>query len=518
MSITITRLTVEHYPYPSTSTSSSTSSPSTPPLFLGISHPRPRLSWRYSSSTSSSSIKDWTQTSYEIQITRSTTSESYPVQSSENVLVPWPSEAAPLRPKESSRIRVKAVGSDGDVIESEEVILEGALNPDGSDWKGAEVITAPEEPTPTTTNTDSEGEKKSTSKRPFKLRRKFLTPSTSSQKSRIYSTALGLYSLTLNSHPLTPDLLTPGWQSYNHRLHYQTYDVSSYLAAPGEENVLEAWVAEGWYAGEMGWMRKRVYGERFGLLLQLEIDDKPIVTTNTSENEGWEWSYGEITKSEIYDGESWDYTQPPTAWSKGVESLGQPKGTLISPEAPPIRRTETLPVKKVILTPSGKIILDFGQNLVGWVKIHQLPTVGTVDDTDTEGVELILSHAEVLEKDELGTRPLRSAKCQDRIKLAPGRGRGRGEGAGAGGEWEPKFTFHGFRYLQIDNYPTSDPFTTSSFPKENFSAVVIHTAMDPTGWFECSHELLNKLWTNARWGMRGNFVGVPTDCPQRDER
>ncbi|WP_258229395.1 family 78 glycoside hydrolase catalytic domain, partial [Arthrobacter sp. HMWF013] len=160
--------------------------------------------------------------------------------------------------------------------------------------------------------------------------------------------------------------------------------------------------------------------------------------------------------------------------------------------APPVRRIEELPVKDVLITPSGATVLDFGQNLVGRLRIRV---------SGDAGHTIILRHAEVLEDGELSLRPLREAAATDTYTLA-----GNGEE-----EWEPRFTFHGFRYAQVDNWPGElDPAA--------ITAVVIHNDMRRTGWFECSDPLLNRLHENALWGMRGNFLALPTDCPQRDER
>ena len=165
------------------------------------------------------------------------------------------------------------------------------------------------------------------------------------------------------------------------------------------------------------------------------------------------------------------------------------------PEArvsPFVRRLEELPVVEVITTPSGKTVLDFGQNLVGRLRMRV---------TGPAGTEIVLRHAEVLEHGELGTRPLRQAAATDRLTLA-----GDGEL-----EWEPEFTFHGFRYAEISGWP-------GEFDPSAVTAVVIHSDMERTGWFETSDALVNKLHENVVWGLRGNFLYVPTDCPQRDER
>ncbi|MFJ4623960.1 family 78 glycoside hydrolase catalytic domain [Streptomyces sp. NPDC088812] len=167
-------------------------------------------------------------------------------------------------------------------------------------------------------------------------------------------------------------------------------------------------------------------------------------------------------------------------------------GRLVAPDGPPVRRTELVDPVAVITSPSGRTVLDFGQNLVGRLRIRVSGEAGRT---------VTLRHAEVLENGELGTRPLRRAEATDSYTL-------RGGGTE---EWEPRFTFHGFRYAEVDGWP-------GEIAPGDLRAVVCHTDMRRTGWFECSDPLVNKLHENVVWSMRGNFLDIPTDCPQRDER
>ncbi|KAJ0275101.1 hypothetical protein COL922a_014555, partial [Colletotrichum nupharicola] len=166
---------------------------------------------------------------------------------------------------------------------------------------------------------------------------------------------------------------------------------------------------------------------------------------------------------------------------------------LAAPLGPPIRATEQVAVREVITSPSGKTILDFGQNLVGYIR------VSVPGDSSLGGKTITISHAEVLDQGEIATRPLRFAKATDKLILS-----------GKPLEWTPKFTFHGFRYARVDGMDDLSAIT--------FTAMVIHSDMARTGWFRCSNTLINRLHSNIVWSMRGNFVGLPTDCPQRDER
>jgi alpha-L-rhamnosidase len=240
----------------------------------------------------------------------------------------------------------------------------------------------------------------------------------------------------INGHVVGDQLLTPGWQSYHHRLYYQTYDVTT-LLNPGE-NVIGVYIGEGWYAGRLGRPGvSNIWGDRLGFLGQLEVDGKLILQTDST------WDYleaGPVLSSEIYNGEEFDSRLNDPLWSTlgegdgsgntrevfpPAEQLPFPPAELIAPEVPPVRRIMELKAQQIITTPSGKKVLDFGQNLVGWLRVNiDIPSVGTV----------LIRHAEVMEHEELGTRPLRTARAQALIYLG-----------GSTKNYEPKFTFYGFR-------------------------------------------------------------------------
>ena len=203
----------------------------------------------------------------------------------------------------------------------------------------------------------------------------------------------------------------------------------------------------------------------------------------------------------IYDGETYDARLEPVGWSASgfndahwttVRRLERSLEALSSPLSPPVRRIQTIQPESIVLSPSGKTIVDFGQNLVGWLSIRVQGPAGQT---------ITLRHAEVLEHGELGTHPLRMAEATDHYTLRGGEAE----------TWEPRFTFHGFRYAEVEGWQ-------GELKPSDITAVVLHSDMERTGWFECSDPLLNRLHENVVWGMRGNFVDVPTDCPQRDER
>ncbi|KAJ5887274.1 hypothetical protein N7504_011321 [Penicillium tannophilum] len=452
---------------------------------LGIGTPSPRISWKFAATEHT--VPNWEQKSYDIEIQRGSSSpESYHVNASKSVLVPWPSQ--PLVSREPAQVRVRSHG--GPCNEPTEwsswtTVECGLLNP--QDWT-ARAITSPAK--------QAEGPL-----RPLRLRKTFKLSADALQDAHLYITSLGVFQAYINGIPVGDHCMAPGWTSYHHRLNYEVFDVASLLRA-NEENVIAVELAEGWYATRLGFLggQRFIYGDEMALIAQLEIksvQDRVSVVSDAS----WKCHASALITSEIYDGEVYDAREEQKGWNTllfdqesswdAVRETEFPKTEFVAPNAPPVRVTQTVKPIEIITTPSGKKIVDFGQNLVGRVRIPSLinPTGHTVT----------LIHAEVLENQELGIRPLRIAKCTDTI-------------ISAGSEifdWSPRFTFHGFRYVQIGGWnPTL----------ENLVAEVMHTDLHRTGWFNCSHEMINKLHENATWSMRGNFLSLPTDCPQRDER
>ena len=297
------------------------------------------------------------------------------------------------------------------------------------------------------------------------------------------------------------DALTPGWTSYHRRLRYQAYDVTD-LVRPGA-NAIGFQVADGWWRGRLGFVpgARDTYGTFLGLLAQLEItrtDGSRIVIVSDAT---WRSATGRgpVRFADLYDGERYDATRELPGWSgAGFDDSGWAAcragaldvATLVAPDGPPVRATEGRAVRETITTPSGRTVLDFGQNLVGRLRIRV---------RGRRGSTVTIRHAEVLEDGELGVRPLRTARATDSYTL---------RGDPGGEDWEPEFTIHGFRYAEV----------SGDYDDLSAVAMVYHSDLERTGWFACSDELLTRLHENIVWGMRGNFVDVPTDCPQRDER
>ncbi len=320
------------------------------------------------------------------------------------------------------------------------------------------------------------------------------------RSARLRATALGVVETFLNGQRIGDDVLSPGWTSYTHRIAVTTTDVTDMLVAG--ENALGAIVGEGWAVGRIGFEHKRHhYSDRPALYLELELDYGDRVEIIGTDSR-FRYAEGAVRSASIYDGEDYDARLEPEGWSEPGfdDSAWAPAvahevdlGVLVDDAAPPIRRTQELPAVSVLTTPSGRTVVDFGQVLTGWVRLRV---------SGPRGHTVTLRHAELLNaQGEAEYETLRTAKATDRYTL-------RGEGVET---WEPAFTFHGFRYVDVEGWP-------GELDAADLTALVVHSDMERTGWLETSDPLLSRLHENVVWSMRGNFVGVPTDCPQRDER
>jgi alpha-L-rhamnosidase len=336
---------------------------------------------------------------------------------------------------------------------------------------------------------------------PGPLLRKEFTLRGAIKSGRAYVTCLGLYEMELNGRRVGDQVFTPGWTSYNKRLQYQTYDVTNQLR-PGK-NAIGVMLGDGWYRGYITWdMRRNFYGDKPALLLQLHVvyenGDSEIIATE----ETWKASTGAILSSDIYNGEVYDARLEKKGWSEpnfddagwsGAKIIEHGKTILVAPIGPAVRKIEEIKPIAVIKTPAGETVFDMGQNMVGWVRLKVQGQAGAT---------VTLRHAEVLTKEgNFYLANLRKAEQKVQYTL-------KGNGVEI---YEPHFTFQGFRYVSVENFSgTPTP--------ENLTGIVIHSDMARTGSFECSHPLLSQLQRNIQWGQKGNFLDVPTDCPQRDER
>ncbi|WP_156759008.1 glycoside hydrolase family 78 protein [Microbacterium karelineae] len=457
--IAITRLSAEHHTEP-----------------LGIGEAAPRLSW-----VTGTDIPGWRQAAYELASGEETTGR---VDSAEQVLVDWP--FAPLASRERREVRVRVWGEDGSASDwSTPLAIEAGLL-DPALWEASLVA-------PILPEVGEGGE-------PAALLRGEVDLPDGVVSARIRATAHGVMTLTLNGSAVGDDVLHPGWTTYEKRLRFRTWDVTSQVRSGA--NAIGVHLADGWFRGYLGFGGKRaIYGDATAALVQLEatLDDGTVVVRGTDGS--WRSTLGPVTRADLYMGETYDARRAIAGWDEpgfddsdwsAATAVPFDARTLVHPDGPPVRRTETLAVAEVIRTPSGRAVLDFGQNLVGRVRV----SVPAMDP----GSVVTLRHAEVLENGELGTRPLRAARATDELVSA-----------GEAFAYEPQFTFHGFRYVEVDGWP-------GEVGPSAFEAVVTHTDMRRLGAFEASDPLLSRLHENVVWGMRGNFLDVPTDCPQRDER
>ncbi|WP_245343402.1 alpha-L-rhamnosidase [Aeromicrobium fastidiosum] len=314
--------------------------------------------------------------------------------------------------------------------------------------------------------------------------------------------SLGVHDVRVNGAPVSDDVLSPGWSSYEWRLRYRTHDVSRLVA---NTTVVTALVGNGWHRGRLGFMAGRAfYGQRLGLIAELEVTfgDGHVQTVLTDDS--WTAHPSDVLENDLYDGQTIDAGRRAAAW---YEPGAQPDLTIptigidfdttrLAPYVgPPVTRQDVITPVAVWTSPSGRTLVDFGQNLVGWLRFTVRGPAGS---------EIRVRHAEVLEHDELGVRPLQDARATDRFILS-----------GDSDFFEPTMTFHGFRYAEITGWPTA---VAGELTPESLEAVVVHSRIERTGRFECSDPMLNQLHSNVVWGTKGNFLDLPTDCPQRNER
>lgn len=468
MSVTVHPVVIEHHREP-----------------IGIGEAEPRLSW-----VTDAPGQGWAQRAYEVEISDPDAAEgSAPtrtgrVDSRDQVLVSWP--APPLRSRERRLVRVRVWGpDDAQSAWSAPTLVEAGLL-DGALWQTAFIE-------PDAQTGGDEGAPAMLMRGEFELPGDIV-------RARIRATAHGVMTLHVNGSPVSDDVLHPGWTSYSHRLRYRTWDVTDQVQSG--QNALGIHLADGWYRGFLGFAGMReVYGSRTGALVQLEVDHADGTRTISGTDGSWTQAPSAVVRADLYKGETYDARRASAGWSSigfddsswspvNVGSFDADR--LVAPDGPPVRRVDVVDPIAITTSPTGATLVDFGQNLVGRLRVRVPETV--------PGTVIRFRHAEVLEHGELGTRPLRAATATDAVISD-----------GPSFEWEPDFTFHGFRYVEVDGWPRT-------LQPSDLEAVVLHTDMRRLGTFACSDPELSRLHENVLWGMRGNFLDVPTDCPQRDER
>ena len=310
------------------------------------------------------------------------------------------------------------------------------------------------------------------------------------RRATLYATARGVVDLELNGTRVGDSVLAPGWTDYRKRIEYAAHDVTS-LVRDGE-NRLGAILGPGWYAGFIGFdplRRGNHYGRDPALLCELHLEHEDGSVEVIASDAEWQATTGPIEYADLLMGERWDARREPGPWAP-VTTTPHDGVPLVPERSQPMRVTEELEPVAVTERAPGVFVFDLGQNMVGGIRL----------DVDGErGTRVELRFAEMLEHDgSLHLENLRTARALDTYTL-------RGGGPES---FEPRFTFHGFRYVEVSGL-TEAPTITGR---------VIHSDTPRSGWFECSDDMVNQLWRNINWGQRGNFISVPTDCPQRDER
>lgn len=451
---------------------------------LGVDIPMPRFSWQLVSDQ-----KNVLQTAYEIRVGSKPGSEdtwSSGKQVSEaSIYVPY--QGNPLVSANIYYWQVRIWDKKGRVSEwSENAFWQmGLLHV--ADWKATWIGTP--------SSADSVNGPAILFRKEFQASRKIISATA-------FITAHGMYEAYINGKKIGNAFLTPGWTSYHKRLQYQAFDVTNLIHIGA--NAVGIDVGSGWYRTPLAWQNNRnIYGKKIGLLFQLEIKYSDGSVSTIVSDKNWKTSdRGPVRISEIYNGEVFDNRLEikgwnesgfrDTNWNSVTEQIFD-NNNLIATYNELVTQHQVFPAVHMFITPKGEHVIDFGQNLVGWARIKI---------SGKAGDSLIVDHAEVLDKNgNFYTENLRAAKARNIYVL-----NGKGEEF-----FEPHFTFQGFRYIRINA-------VGDQLKKENLSAVTLYSDMNPTGQFECSNPMLNQLQHNIQWGQKGNFLDVPTDCPQRDER
>lgn len=310
------------------------------------------------------------------------------------------------------------------------------------------------------------------------------------KKATLGASAMGLYLVRINGKRITDSLLNPGWTSYHVRTQYQTYDVTAFLGGKSAEISVTA--AEGWAVGDLTWKgRHHVFSDTVSVIAWLDVEYADGREEHFATDDTWGVRTSKILYSEIYHGETVD----PTARIKklGTAELSRVKTKLIPQVGKLIHEHERIAPKEFIITPKGERVIDFGQNMTGYVEVRI---------KGERGGRIVMTHAEVLDTEgNFYNENLRSARSRNEYILS-------------GGEdvFKPTFSFQGFRYIRLDEYPFEE------VDLNCFTAVAVYSDMERTGFFSCGNAKVNQLYHNVLWGQRSNYLDVPTDCPQRDER
>src|SRR5690242_5178777 len=455
------------------------------PLGIGMVHPL--LTWQISSDQ-----RNILQTAYEIRISENTADfnsekglvwNTGKVYSDQSVHIPYNGEALKSGTKYFWQVRVWDNRGNTSAWSSPAFWQMGLLSP--SDWKAKWIAPGYTE--------DSILRESPLFRKQFSVKKKI-------KSATVFITAHGLYEAQINGQRVGDAYFTPGWTIYDKRLQYQVYDITNLLKRGN--NAVGVTLGSGWYRGLEWSGHNDIYGKDISLLLQLVISYSDGTVETIVSDGSWKSTTGSIISSEIYNGETIDARQEKMGWAlpdyddtkwSGVIIGDFPKSNLIATSNEPATKHEIFKPVKIIITPKGEKVIDFGQNLVGW---EMLKVRGNKGDT------IIIKHAEVLDKEgNFYTENLRKAMATSTYIL-----NGKGEES-----FEPHFTYYGFRYIKVEGIK-------GNLKPEDFTAVALYADMKETGTFSTSNPLVNQLQHNIQWSQKGNSLDIPTDCPQRDER
>lgn len=309
-------------------------------------------------------------------------------------------------------------------------------------------------------------------------------------KARLYISGLGMYAANLNGKRISDEILTPYYSDYRTEIQYQTFDITDLITG---ENRIEVRLADGWYKGKFGLgNRPNNFGDRFHLIAEIRLVYIDGTEDILGTDECWLYRGSDTEESGIYDGQIinrllWEGKENP--WKASVESHLQ--GKLIARYSLPVLEMEELPVQEVIHTPKGETVLDFGQNFAGFVQFRANFAAGT---------KIVLDFGEIMQEECFYRDNYRSAKSQFSY-ISDGREE----------IVKPEFAYFGFRYVRVTGWP-------GEVRRSDFLGKVLYSEMERTGFLETGHAKINRLYLNALWGQKSNFIDFPTDCPQRDER
>ncbi|PAE96859.1 alpha-L-rhamnosidase [Shouchella clausii] len=435
---------------------------------IGLDRQSPQFSW-----ITKSDRPDYEQTRYEIQVSMDAEGKeaiwSKRVFSSQSLAVRY--EGPPLESYKRYYWRVRVwAGEEKSDWSGASFFEMGIL--EATEWKGDWITSA--------ANSDANT---------FACARQFQAKKPIT-KAILYATSLGLYELMLNGQRVGHYALTPGWTNYHDRIQYQAYDVSFHLK---ETNELRALVGEGWYSGYLGWKgEKNTYGNTNALLLQLRLvyEDGSVDWIYTDES--WQELATPIQMSDLYNGETYD-GRIQFEQIGDMRIFSYPKAHLVAQENEPVAVIEQIRPKRLLRTPKQELVLDMGQNMVGVIEFKV---------RGKEGQKLQLIHGEVLDHEGNFYRANLRAAEQTVSYICSGEGEA---------VYRPHFTFQGFQFVKLVGF-------SEDVSIDDFTGLVMHSDMEQTGDFHTSDSSINQLQHNILWGQKGNFVDVPTDCPQRNER